>query len=89
MRLSVLIPAFNEEATIVAVIRMVAAVRIDGWDLEIILVDDGSTDATASLAEDAIAQLPAASLLRHSQNRGKGAAVRSGLAAASGEYVLI
>lgn len=85
-QLSVIMPVFNEEAT---VRQAVDALLGTDLDLELILVDDGSTDGTgAALAE---ATLPAdrVSLLRHPENRGKGAAVRTGLEHAQGEFTAI
>jgi len=83
--LSVVIPAFNERGTIGEVIRRVRQV---GLPTEIIVVDDGSTDGTADfLAEmESDADLV---LLRHPENRGKGAALRTGFARATGRIVII
>jgi putative flippase GtrA len=80
-RLTVVLPAFEEATRIRAT---VAAVRgaLDGIDLEIIVVDDGSTDATAAEAEAAGARV-----VRLGHNRGKGAAVRAGMLAATGRTV--
>ena len=78
---SVIIPAFNEAAGIGAVVRDLAAAA--RWR-EILVVDDGSGDGTAAQAEAAGARV-----LRHPYNKGNGAAVKSGIRAASGEYVLI
>jgi dolichol-phosphate mannosyltransferase len=84
MKLSVLIPVFNEEDSVADVVCRVAAVDLP---LEIIVVDDASTDASrARLAELRVPQLV---VLRHAENRGKGAAVRTALAAASGDAVVI
>jgi dolichol-phosphate mannosyltransferase len=92
-RLSILIPAYREAATIHEVLRRVAEVdtRPQGFEKEIIVCDDGSPDATAEEIERAIRDFPAVSivLVRHPENRGKGAAIRSALARATGEYVLI
>ncbi len=98
MLLSVLIPAYQEEASIAEVIRRVRAVDTSslGFDKEILVCDDGSTDRTAALVEEAAAS-PAADdtpatpvrLVRHPENRGKGAAIRSALAEARGDYCLI
>src|SRR5690348_12500950 len=84
--LSVIIPAFNEARTIAQVIAAVQAVDIDK---EIIAVDDGSTDGTRETLE-AIARSDATVRVSfHSRNKGKGAAIRTGLAAARGQYVLV
>jgi len=82
--LSIIIPVFNEKNTIRQVI---AAVRATPYRQEIILVDDGSTDGSRELLEQL--DLPGVKIILHRQNLGKGAALRSGFAAASGEIVLI
>jgi glycosyltransferase involved in cell wall biosynthesis len=85
MRLSVVIPAYNEQNTILAVVERVRALPLE---LEIIVVDDASTDGTAA----ALASLASAAdlrLLRHPVNRGKGAALKTGIAAATGDIVLV
>ncbi len=84
MKLSVIIPAFNEEATIADVLRRVADVDAH---TEVIVIDDSSTDHT--LDEIAKANLREVQVIRHRVNRGKGAAVRSGLAAATGDVIVI
>jgi glycosyltransferase involved in cell wall biosynthesis len=85
MRLSVIIPAYNEQHTI---LEVVARVRAMPLEIEIIVVDDASTDGTAarlaSLATAADLQL-----IRHPVNRGKGAALRTGFAAATGDVVIV
>jgi glycosyltransferase involved in cell wall biosynthesis len=78
---SVVIPAYNEAGAIAAVVRSVSAV---GPWREIIVVDDGSHDETSALARAA-----GAAVIRHPYNKGNGAAVKSGLRQAIGEYVLI
>ncbi len=86
MKLSVLIPCYNEAATIE---ELVGRVRVVPWpEVEVILVDDGSTDGTAELIRDRLASRVDVAL-RHSANRGKGAAVRTGLARATGRIVII
>ena len=79
--LSIIIPAKNEAATIADV---VSAARSEFPEAEIIVVDDGSTDATADLAENA-----GASVLRHPESMGNGAAVKSGARAARGEILAL
>ena len=80
-RVSIVIPAYNEAAAIATVVEQLRASA--SWH-EIIVVDDGSGDATASHAESAGARV-----VRHPYNKGNGAAVKSGIRAATGDYVLI
>ena len=87
-KLSVIVPVFNERNTVVEVVRRMRAVELpDGIEREIIVIDDGSTDGT----RDVLRQLGDSTVrvLVHEGNRGKGAAVRTGLATATGDYVLI
>lgn len=75
--LAVVVPAKDEEATIGVLLDRIARVRVSGCELHTIVVDDGSTDRTA-----AIARSKGAEVVRHPENRGLGAAVRTGLRAA-------
>lgn len=84
MKLSVIVPCFNEKETILAVLERVQKVDLD---LEIIVVDDGSTDGTREILR--MASLPTVQVLLHDQNQGKGAAVRTGVAHATGDYTII
>ncbi len=87
-KLSVIVPVFNERTTLVEVLRRMRAVELpDGIDREIIVVDDGSTDGT----RDVLRQLGDSTVrvLLHDGNRGKGAAVRTGIELATGDYILI
>jgi glycosyltransferase involved in cell wall biosynthesis len=87
-KLSVIVPVYNERNTVVEVVRRMRAVELpDGIEREIIVIDDGSTDGT----RDVLRQLGDSTvrILVHEGNRGKGAAVRTGLALATGDYVLI
>ncbi|MGZ5503022.1 MAG: glycosyltransferase family 2 protein [Chthoniobacterales bacterium] len=86
MKLSVIIPCYNEKATVVSLVRAVRASSVS--DLEIIVIDDGSTDGTRQLLENEVRSL-ADKVLLHEHNRGKGAAVRTGIADATGDYVVI
>jgi dolichyl-phosphate beta-glucosyltransferase len=94
--LSLVIPAFNEEARLPALLETLAtsadeAARSAGFELlEVVLVDDGSTDATRRMLDDAGAADPRLKpLLGSGENRGKGAAIATGVAAVRGEYVLL
>jgi glycosyltransferase involved in cell wall biosynthesis len=92
MRLSVIIPVYNEEQTIQEVLERVAAVNIDlgGIAMEIVIANDGSTDGTRRAIDER--RLPPALPVHvyHSPiNLGKGAAVRMGLAFATGDVLLI
>lgn len=82
MIISIIVPVYNEENTVLELIRMVKAVDVEK---EIILVDDGSTDNTPKI----IKKLEGVVVLRHSQNRGKGAALRTGLSCAKGDVIII
>lgn len=86
MVLSVLIPCFNEAATIQTMLEQVSAVDLT---LELIAVDDCSHDATFDVLQQAAATRPNLRVLRHANNRGKGAAIRTALEHATGEIVII
>jgi glycosyltransferase involved in cell wall biosynthesis len=79
---SIVVPAYNEAATIAELLRRVAGVP---FRHEIIVVDDGSTDGTPEL----VAAVEGVQLIRRPRNAGKGAAVREGIAASSGAIVVI
>ena len=85
MKLSVVIPVYNENASIGELVRRVRAAPVDK---EIILVDDCSTDGTRDTLQ-ALASAGDLTILYHDRNRGKGAALRTGIAAARGEAVII
>ena len=86
--ISLLVPAYDEAATIGDVLRRAAAVELD---TEIVVVDDGSADGTAAVVERIAGELGdgRVRLIRHEGNRGKGAAVRTAIAAARGEFLVI
>lgn len=85
MMLSVVIPVFNEQDTVEA---LVARVQDTPWDKEIILVDDASSDASPQVLAK-LAQKPNIRVLTHPHNRGKGAALATGFASAQGDIVII
>jgi len=84
VKLSILIPVYNEEQTLAAVLDRVLEVDL-GVEKEIIVVDDASTDGTSRILEDYEGRV---GVLRHERNRGKGAAMRTALAAATGDYIV-
>jgi len=90
---SLVVPAFDERGRIERAIDGISAwlrTKPGGWEWEVIVVDDGSSDGTAEIAERAAAaaNLPVR-LLRHGTNRGKGAAIRTGVLASTGDPVLV
>ena len=84
--LSVVVPVYNEETFVV---EAVSRVLDQPWRLEVILVDDGSTDRTLERLEELAARDDRVRLLRHRENRGKGAALRTGFDAASGDVLIV
>jgi len=87
-RLSVVIPVYNEAATVKQLVDAVQAVD-PGLDKELVLVDDCSQDGTRAVLEELSRTHPNITLCYHEANRGKGAALRTGFKAASGEVVII
>ena len=85
VKLSVLIPVYNEARTIDEILRLVAG---EGTEKEIVVVDDGSTDGTREYLQG-LAPAPDLRLLLQPANQGKGAAVRRGLAELTGDAVVI
>jgi len=84
-KVSIIVPAYNEEATILAVLEAIRRQSVAGVTFEIVVVDDGSTDRTGALLESHPRLYDR--LVRKS-NGGKGSAVRAGLKEATGDYVL-
>jgi len=84
MKLSILMPVYNEEAGLEEMLERVVAV---GMDKEIIVVDDCSGDRTADILEEV--DIPDLRVIRHPVNKGKGAAIRTALEAASGDAIII
>lgn len=86
--LSVVIPAYNEASCLGENLdRIVQFCQAKGWRYEVLIVDDGSTDHTGEVIADCLG--PSVRLLSHEENLGKGAAVRTGVAATTGTWVLI
>src|SRR5207247_2023355 len=88
MKISVIVPVYNEKATIQEILSRIEKTP---YDKEIIVVDDTSTDGTRKILEQMVAEsrFPSARFIYHSVNQGKGAALRTGIREAAGEIVLI
>jgi glycosyltransferase involved in cell wall biosynthesis len=93
VRLTVILPAYNEESTIAAVLDRIIAVDLvdvgEPVEKEIIVVDDASADRTVEVIRETIKGVSGTALLCHEQNAGKGAAIMTGLKQASGDVILI
>jgi dolichyl-phosphate beta-glucosyltransferase len=86
---SIVIPAYNEGARLGATLEKVLAyIRTQGWDAEVIVVNDGSRDNTANIVRGFAAKNPALRLVENPGNRGKGYSVRNGMLSARGRVVL-
>ncbi|MCS5628695.1 MAG: glycosyltransferase family 2 protein [Planctomycetes bacterium] len=88
MKLSIVVPIFNEASTVDEIVRRIQAVPLEGVEKNLILVDDGSSDGTRERLEE-IAEQDRVKVLYLAQNRGKGAALREGFAIATGDIVLV
>ncbi len=88
-RYSIIIPAYNEAARLGSTLdRVLKYVTAQGWDAEVVVVNDGSRDATADLVREYAQTHPCLRLLENPGNRGKGYSVRSGMLNASGDLLL-
>jgi len=88
-QLSIVIPAYNESARIELTLdRVMSCVQKQAWDAEVLVVDDGSTDATPEIIHRWKERYPRLHLIQNEGNRGKGFSVRNGLLQASGEVVM-
>lgn len=87
MKISVVIPVFNEREFVSEIVRRVLSVRLDGHQKEVIVVDDCSVDGTRDILRDM--RMADVQVLFHERNRGKGAALRTGFDRVSGDVVII
>jgi glycosyltransferase involved in cell wall biosynthesis len=88
-QLSIVIPAYNESARIEhALDRVLSCVAEQGWDAEVLVVDDGSKDDTAAIVQRWMAKHPRLHLVQNPGNKGKGYSVRNGLLQAAGDIVM-
>lgn len=89
MKLSILIPVYNEEKTVGRVINALQKLRIKDVTKEIIVIDDGSSDKSPAVLSQQKKKNSKLSVITHNKNKGKGAAIQTGLARATGDIILI
>src|SRR5438477_12008097 len=89
LNLSIVIPAYNEEKRIPrTLLHILSFVQEKGWNAEIIVVNDGSTDLTAHVVRKFAAQHSSVLLIDNAKNAGKGSAIRDGILRATGDVIL-
>lgn len=91
-KLSIVVPAYNEEATVAAILDKLQSVElINGIRKELIVVNDASSDRTDEIVKTYIKEHPNTAIVyeQHPKNKGKGAALHTGIALASGDYVVV
>ena len=87
--LSIVVPCFNEQETLVKGVERIRGIAKPDLTLEIVIVDDCSRDASLQIARDIAAEHPEVRVLHHDVNQGKGAALRTGFKAATGDFVAV
>ncbi|MCA9180616.1 MAG: bifunctional glycosyltransferase family 2/GtrA family protein [Planctomycetales bacterium] len=87
--MSIVIPCYNEQETLALCVAAVLRIANDELALELIIVDDASTDASLEIARDLARKHASINVLAHDKNQGKGAALRTGFRAATGDYVAV
>jgi glycosyltransferase involved in cell wall biosynthesis len=89
VKLSVVIPCYNEEKTLERCVERVLAIQDETLELELVIIDDCSTDGTQEAARRLMKRVPGLVALRHEVNQGKGAALRTGIGYATGDFIAI
>ncbi len=89
MKLSIIIPVFNEEKTIETLLKKVLAVKLGSVKKEVVVIDDASSDKTREVLSKFKVQSSKFKILSHTKNQGKGAAIRSGIKESTGELIII
>lgn len=84
--LSIIIPCYNEEDTISIVLEKILDIRIPGWNIEVVVVDDCSVDNSRNILKEFESRIK---VIYGERNKGKGSVVKSGLEIASGHFILI
>jgi dolichol-phosphate mannosyltransferase len=85
--LSLVVPCYNEERTLIPCIKRVLAIATPDLKVEVVIVDDCSTDKSVMLARELAKYHPEITVLQHDKNRGKGAALRTGFKRATGDFI--
>jgi glycosyltransferase involved in cell wall biosynthesis len=90
-KLSILMPAYNEEATIAKIVEKIDKVDLAGIgvDRELIIVDDGSKDKTVEIVKHLRAKYPYIRFIQHPKNKGKGGAIKTAIKAATGNILIV
>ena len=89
MKVSVILPTYNEAGNIVALVQQILKVMPNGIDPDVIVVDDNSPDQTFSIVQEAFASNPLVRVLLRTQDRGLAKSIRYGIENAQGDYVLV
>jgi dolichol-phosphate mannosyltransferase len=89
VKLSILIPVYNEEATLETIVERVLDVEYEVEEIELVIVDDCSTDASFDVAHKISENLPNLVVSKHEENQGKGAAIRTAMKISTGDVVIV